>query len=971
MAVNYKYCEKINLHVENKISLCDAKRQDATAREIISRLSTQPGVILADEVGMGKTFVSLAVAASVALADNEKRPVVVMVPSALKEKWPDDFNVFRESCLSERTTNLTCAKAERAIDFLRLLDDEDEIRPSIIFLTHGALHRSLSDPWTRLALIRRAIRHRKNIETFKRALCRGMGVLLGMNSYGYPAEMWDSLLSTEPSEWLKILRRFDVDVNLYSSNGKADDPVPELVSSALKELGSEDLEKLFEALQKIPLRDSKYYEQNIKEARKAIKDEAKEVWKICLKKLSLRLPLLIFDEAHHLKNANTTLASLFYDIEAQEDAKEFQGVLSGAFERMLFLTATPFQLGHYELCSVLRRFGDISWTRQSAPDCGKTYYDSMICELQEKLDHAQKAAEGLDKAWGKLDRSYLTINGRAFSDDELDAWWAAIEDSFSADPRYKDVSDGLAGAAKALKNAEESLKPWVIRHLKPRNLSSNQAIERRERLSGKAIIDEQVEAGSTEGISIDRSSLLPFLLAARAAACNPEARPVFAEGLASSYEAFQNTRKSSREKGSDTSSGIDGNSALNTPEEKQVLDDVGGWYLDRLDEALQKGLSSEAHPKISATVSKVIELWRKGEKVLVFCHYVETGRVLRQYISKAVNREIELAGAKKLGCPESGVFDELEKIGERFFDKDSSVKKACLGEVEEILRSYPSLSGHKESLIELVRRFVRTPTFLIRYLPELKEEKINGNTIVTAFDVKDASDSTLRKVLEDFFRFLSDRCNSHEREVFIEKAKKVQTGSHLAQNVAGTYDPDEVDGEDILKLAPNVRLVNGSTGSETRQKLMKCFNTPFYPEIIIASSVMAEGVDLHLNCRHVIHHDLCWNPSTLEQRTGRVDRIGSKAERVGQSIKVYLPYIAGTQDEKMYRVVMDRERWFKVVMGEKLKTDSRSTEKMAERLPLPPSLADKLAFRLEVVVKEVPVTQEKLSELIDGDTLTV
>ncbi|WP_367183558.1 helicase-related protein [Lentimicrobium sp.] len=33
----------------------------------------------------------------------------------------------------------------------------------------------------------------------------------------------------------------------------------------------------------------------------------------------------------------------------------------------------------------------------------------------------------------------------------------------------------------------------------------------------------------------------------------------------------------------------------------------------------------------------------------------------------------------------------------------------------------------------------------------------------------------------------------------------------------------------------------------------------FTCDILVASSVMAEGVDLHLNCRHIIHHDLCWN----------------------------------------------------------------------------------------------------------------
>ena len=97
---------------------------------------------------------------------------------------------------------------------------------------------------------------------------------------------------------------------------------------------------------------------------------------------------------------------------------------------------------------------------------------------------------------------------------------------------------------------------------------------------------------------------------------------------------------------------------------------------------------------------------------------------------------------------------------------------------------------------------------------------------------------------------------------------------------------------------------------------MLTFDTPFFPEVLVASSVMAEGVDLHQDCRYVVHHDLAWNPSTLEQRPGRVDRIGSKAETSQQPVVVHEPYLAGTHDEKMFRVVKDGERWFGVVMGE-------------------------------------------------------
>ena len=58
-----------------------------------------------------------------------------------------------------------------------------------------------------------------------------------------------------------------------------------------------------------------------------------------------------------------------------------------------------------------------------------------------------------------------------------------------------------------------------------------------------------------------------------------------------------------------------------------------------------------------------------------------------------------------------------------------------------------------------------------------------------------------------------------------------------------------------------------------------------------------------------------------------MDRIGAKAELVSMPIEVYFPYIGGTQDEKQYRVVMDRERWFQVLMGEEYRTDELYTER--------------------------------------------
>src|SRR4051812_33558109 len=113
----------INLSSE-RVPREDAARQERTAEEILRRLERQPGVVLADEVGMGKTFVAMAVATSIILDREDDGPVVVMVPPSLQGKWPNDWDVFQDKCLSpEARDSIRSASADSGISFLRLLDD--------------------------------------------------------------------------------------------------------------------------------------------------------------------------------------------------------------------------------------------------------------------------------------------------------------------------------------------------------------------------------------------------------------------------------------------------------------------------------------------------------------------------------------------------------------------------------------------------------------------------------------------------------------------------------------------------------------------------------------------------------------------------------------------------------------------------------------------------------------------------------
>jgi hypothetical protein len=50
---------------------------------------------------------------------------------------------------------------------------------------------------------------------------------------------------------------------------------------------------------------------------------------------------------------------------------------------------------------------------------------------------------------------------------------------------------------------------------------------------------------------------------------------------------------------------------------------------------------------------------------------------------------------------------------------------------------------------------------------------------------------------------------------------------------------------------------------------------------------------------------------------------------------VFEPYLGGSADEKMFRVVQDRERWFQIVMGQKFEFDEATSEELATRIAYP------------------------------------
>lgn len=112
-----------------------------------------------------------------------------------------------------------------------------------------------------------------------------------------------------------------------------------------------------------------------------------------------------------------------------------------------------------------------------------------------------------------------------------------------------------------------------------------------------------------------------------------------------------------------------------------------------------------------------------------------------------------------------------------------------------------------------------------------------------------------------------------------------------------------------------VATLTGGTDPESRVVLCAAFNAPLAPDILVCTAIGSEGIDLHRECGEVIHHDLPWNPAKLEQRIGRIDRVGRLGEGNKGLVRVGIPFLAQGYEQFQYERVLSRARLFEVLLG--------------------------------------------------------
>lgn len=74
-------------------------------------------------------------------------------------------------------------------------------------------------------------------------------------------------------------------------------------------------------------------------------------------------------------------------------------------------------------------------------------------------------------------------------------------------------------------------------------------------------------------------------------------------------------------------------------------------------------------------------------------------------------------------------------------------------------------------------------------------------------------------------------------------------------------------------VAPDALVLHGGLRRLERRTVIDAF-TAGAARVLLATDAAGEGLNLHHACRCVVHLEVPWNPVRLEQRIGRVDRIG-------------------------------------------------------------------------------------------------
>ena len=140
------------------------------------------------------------------------------------------------------------------------------------------------------------------------------------------------------------------------------------------------------------------------------------------------------------------------------------------------------------------------------------------------------------------------------------------------------------------------------------------------------------------------------------------------------------------------------------------------------------------------------------------------------------------------------------------------------------------------------------------------------------------------------------------------------------------------DTKELNKIFTFQTPIKGMSGNnKNKSKVASQFRLPGYPLVLVCTDIYREGEDLHTHCRNIYHYGLAWNSTDNEQRIGRLDRINSLSHRKlidgreNGSINIFYPYIPQTIEvNQVFQLFKNVDHF--VTTFDKLENSDETTE---------------------------------------------
>jgi len=136
------------------------------------------------------------------------------------------------------------------------------------------------------------------------------------------------------------------------------------------------------------------------------------------------------------------------------------------------------------------------------------------------------------------------------------------------------------------------------------------------------------------------------------------------------------------------------------------------------------------------------------------------------------------------------------------------------------------------------------------------------------------------------------------------------------------------------------------------------FAKPTGPNVLLSSEVASEGVDLQF-AYILINYDLPWNPMKVEQRIGRIDRLGQEAKK----IFIWNLFYDDTIDDRIYSRLYERLNIFERSLGDLEAVIGDKIQKLTWNLlsqPLSKEEEEEMIIQTENAISNLHITEERL-----------